>query len=175
MVPISKGFWEEEMTQVGFPGGASGKEPTWQCRRPKRCRFDPCVGKISYRKAWQPTPVSLCGESPWTEEPGGLSFLGLQRVRHDWSNLACMYNDPSTNKYNTTWHMSAYYFDHCLPYCTKYTKHRNTELLLYEILSVAKLSANHPSPHLQRLQTKEKVSYLWQTLRVTRVPGNNLL
>lgn len=57
----------------------------------------------------------------------------------------------------------------------KYTKHRNTELLLYENLSVAKFSANHPSPHLQRLQTKEKVSYLWQTLRVTRVPGNNLL
>ena len=26
---------------------------------------------------------------PWTEEPGGLEFTGLQRVRHDWSNLAC--------------------------------------------------------------------------------------
>ena len=25
---------------------------------------------------------------PWTEEPGGLVH-GLQRVRHDWSNLAC--------------------------------------------------------------------------------------
>ena len=25
---------------------------------------------------------------PWTEEPGGLQFIGLQRARHDWSNLA---------------------------------------------------------------------------------------
>ena len=26
----------------------------------------------------------------WTEEPGGLQTLGLQRVGHDWSDLACM-------------------------------------------------------------------------------------
>ena len=28
----------------------------------------------------------------WTEEPGGLQSIGLQRVGHDWSNLACMYS-----------------------------------------------------------------------------------
>ena len=32
---------------------------------------------------WQPTPVFLPGESPWTEEPGGLDSTGLQRVGHD--------------------------------------------------------------------------------------------
>ena len=26
---------------------------------------------------------------PWTEEPGGLQSMGSQRVRHDWSDLAC--------------------------------------------------------------------------------------
>jgi len=31
----------------------------------------------------QPTPVFLPGESPGTEEPGGLLSMGLQRVRHD--------------------------------------------------------------------------------------------
>ena len=36
------------------------------------------------RRAWQPTPVSLPGESPWTQEPGGLQSMGLQRVGHDW-------------------------------------------------------------------------------------------
>ena len=30
------------------------------------------VGKIPWKRAWQPTPVFLPGESPWTEEPGGL-------------------------------------------------------------------------------------------------------
>ena len=31
----------------------------------------------------QPTPLFLPGESPWTEEPGGLQSIGLHRVRHD--------------------------------------------------------------------------------------------
>ena len=48
---------------LGFPGGTSGKEPACQCRRPKRCWFDPWVRKIPWRKAPQPTPVFLPGES----------------------------------------------------------------------------------------------------------------
>ena len=51
-----------------------------QCGRPG---FDPWVGKIPWRKAWQPTPVFLPGESPWTEEPGELQSTGSQRVGHD--------------------------------------------------------------------------------------------
>ena len=54
----------------------------------KRCRFDPWVGKIPWRRAWQPTPVFLPGESPWTEELGGLQSMGLHRVRLDWGSLA---------------------------------------------------------------------------------------
>jgi len=30
---------------LDFPGGTSGKEPAGQCRRCKRCRFNPWVGK----------------------------------------------------------------------------------------------------------------------------------
>ena len=41
----------------GFPGGASGKGPTYQCRRPKRRRFHPWVRKTPWRRAQQPTPV----------------------------------------------------------------------------------------------------------------------
>ena len=37
-----------------------------------------------WRGAWQPTPMFLPGESPWTEEPGGLQSMGSQWVRHDW-------------------------------------------------------------------------------------------
>ena len=33
----------------------------------------------------------LTGESPWTEEPGGLQSIGVQRVGHDWSSLTCMH------------------------------------------------------------------------------------
>ena len=40
----------------GFPDGASGKEPACQCKRCKRRRLDPWVGKIPWKRAWQPTP-----------------------------------------------------------------------------------------------------------------------
>ena len=44
-------------------GDPSGKELTCQCRRLKRHSFNPWVGKIPWRRAWQPTPIFLPGES----------------------------------------------------------------------------------------------------------------
>ena len=35
----------------------------------------------------------LAWEIPWTVEPGGLQFIGLQRVEHNWSNLARTHQD----------------------------------------------------------------------------------
>ena len=35
----------------------------------------PPIRKTPWRRAWQPTPVFLPGESPWTEEPGGLQWI----------------------------------------------------------------------------------------------------
>ena len=59
----------------GKSSSTNGKEPTGQCRRCKSCGFDPWVGRIPWRKSWQPTPVffpgeshgqsSLAGNSPW--------------------------------------------------------------------------------------------------------------
>ena len=40
--------------------------------------FNPWLGKISGRKAWQSTPVYLPREFPWTEEPGRLQSIGSQ-------------------------------------------------------------------------------------------------
>ena len=51
------------LLRLGFPGGANGNEPICQCRRCKRCNFDPWVGKIPWRREWQPTPVFLPEES----------------------------------------------------------------------------------------------------------------
>ena len=40
------------------------------------------------------TPSSvLVWRIPWTEEPGGLQSMGLQRVGHDWSDLVCTWNN----------------------------------------------------------------------------------
>ena len=60
---------------MGFPGGVSGKEPVCQCRRHRRHRFNPWVGKIPWWRKWQPTSLFLPGKIPWTERPGGLHML----------------------------------------------------------------------------------------------------
>ena len=67
----------------GFPGGASGKEPTCQCKRLKRCRFNPWVRKIPWRRKWQPTPIF-----PWAEDSGRLQSIGSQSQTLR-SDLAC--------------------------------------------------------------------------------------
>ena len=36
--------------------------------------------EVPLEEAWQPIPVFLPGESPWTEEPGNLWSIGSQRV-----------------------------------------------------------------------------------------------
>ena len=56
-----------------IPGGASIKEATCQCRRHKRCRFDPWVGMIFWRGVWQPTLVFLPGESHGQRSLAGYS------------------------------------------------------------------------------------------------------
>jgi len=40
-----------------------GKEPACQCMRHKRLKFNPWVGRIPWRRAWQSTPIFLPGES----------------------------------------------------------------------------------------------------------------
>ena len=56
-------------------------------RRYKRLRFNPRVGKIPWRRAWQWLQYS-CLENPVDRGRGGLQSMGSQRVRHDWSHLA---------------------------------------------------------------------------------------
>ena len=55
-------------------------------------RFDPWIGEILWRRAWQPTPVFLPGEFPSSEELGGLQSTGSQRVGHDFRDLACTHS-----------------------------------------------------------------------------------
>ena len=65
---------------LGFPGGSECKESA--CNEGDLVSI-PGLGRFPWRRAWQPTPVFLPGESPWTEEPGGLQCMGLQRVGHN--------------------------------------------------------------------------------------------
>ena len=73
----------------GFPGGASGKEAACQCRRPKRLGFDPWVGKSPLSRKRQCTPAFLPRKFHAQGNLAGYTVHGMQRTRHDWSNLAC--------------------------------------------------------------------------------------
>ena len=45
--------------------------------------FDPWVEKIPPEKETATHSSTLSWKSPWTEKPGGLQFMGLQRIGHD--------------------------------------------------------------------------------------------
>ena len=53
------------------------------------------AAKIPWKREWLPTPYFLAWRIPQTEESGGLQFIGSQRVRHDWSDLACTCPHPN--------------------------------------------------------------------------------
>ena len=74
----------------GFPGGTSGKESAGQCRRHKRCKFDPWVRKIPWRRAWQPTAVFLPGESHGQRSLAGYNAYGCTELdRTEVTQHAC--------------------------------------------------------------------------------------
>ena len=67
---------------MGFPGGSDSKESA--------CSVGdlgsiPGLGRSPGGGHGNPLPIFLPGESPWTEEPGGLPSMGLQRVGHVWA------------------------------------------------------------------------------------------
>ena len=56
----------------------NGKETACQCRRHKRCWFDPWVGRIPWSRKWWPAIV-YAWKIPQTGEPGRLQPTGSQR------------------------------------------------------------------------------------------------
>ena len=66
---------------VGFPGGTSDKEPACQCERRERCRFDPWVGEIPWKKEMATHSRILADRIAWTKKPGGLQSMGFAKNR----------------------------------------------------------------------------------------------
>ena len=63
-----------------FPGDASGKEATYQCRRHKRCGFNPWVRKIPWGRKWQSTPEFLPRKSHAERSLGCYSPRGCKEA-----------------------------------------------------------------------------------------------
>ena len=81
---------------LGFPGGASGKEPIYQCLRHKRCGIGWSLGwEVPLEEGMATHSSTLAWRISWAEEPGGLQSTVLQRVEDDWSNLTRMHTVSS--------------------------------------------------------------------------------
>ena len=65
---------------LSFPGGSDSKESA--CNVGDLASI-PGLGRFPWRRTWHLTPVFLTEVSPWTEEPGGPQFMGLQRIVYD--------------------------------------------------------------------------------------------
>ena len=67
---------------VGFQGGASGKESTYNAGDIRDTGSIP--GSEDPLEGGMATHSSILAWSiPWTEEPGGIQSTGLQKVRHN--------------------------------------------------------------------------------------------
>ena len=63
-----------------IPWWLSSKEPTCQCRRRG---FNPWVGKLPWRRKWQPTPGFLLGKSQGQRSLAGCSPMGSQSLNNN--------------------------------------------------------------------------------------------
>ena len=77
---------------LGLPRWLSGKGSACQCRRYRgcrRCEFDAWIGKIPWRRKWQPISVFFPGISHGQRSLVNLQSMGSQRVRHDsdWAHM----------------------------------------------------------------------------------------
>ena len=97
--------------QWRFPWWFSGKESACQFKRCMRCGLCPWVGKIPWRRRWQPSPVLFPGESIWTKEPGGLHSVGSRRLGHDW---VTKHSTASKNHGSKNWLCILYIWFHIL-------------------------------------------------------------
>ena len=85
------------MTHQDFPSGSVGKRICLLCRKHRRYWFDPWVGKIPWRRAWQLSPVFLPGEShargAWQPLVHGVR---KSQTRLKWTHDACTWPSNAT-------------------------------------------------------------------------------
>ena len=86
--------------KAGLPSWCSGKESTFQCRGWKRCRFDPWVGKISWRRKWHYFTI-ITWKISWTEEGyihGVSKELDMTEHEYFYQSLSSIYFEAKTTR-----------------------------------------------------------------------------
>ena len=114
-------FYTHLWVFLRLPRWLSDKESTCQCRSHRRRGFNPWVGKIPWRRAWQPTPEflpekshgqrSLVGYSPWgckkldtTVHMPGYPLVFLFKLTFGFrKKVTCFYHSNSTIHISSIW------------------------------------------------------------------------
>ena len=77
------------------------------------------VWEDPWRRKWQPTPVLLPAESPWTVEPGGLQSLGSQKsqtpLKTGLVSPMCPWISERPLQPSSFWHLAVQ--EHALGWC----------------------------------------------------------
>ena len=73
----------------GFPGGGSAVKNPPAGQEPQETLVRSLGQEDSMEEGMATHSNILAWRSPWTVEPGRLQSMGLQRVGHDCSDLAC--------------------------------------------------------------------------------------
>ena len=83
---------------MGIPDSLAGKESAWNAGGPRRHGFNSWVGKIPWRRKWQPTPVFL------PEKSHGLGILVSYNLKgHKESDTAERLNMQAKHRKTACW------------------------------------------------------------------------
>ena len=126
-----------------IPGSPNSEEPACQCRRPKRCGFSPWVGEIPWRRAQQPTPAFLPGESHGQRKLAGYSPWGHKE----------------SDETEATWQHAGTDFvraRHFTAICWKFIVSTQTYLVSGTSLGVELLCSPHPAQQYNNLSLSQK-------------------
>ena len=101
-------FSDSSFPQYSFASGSVVKNPpACQCRR---CGFDPWVGKIPWRRNWQPTLVFFPGKSHGQKSPVGYSPWGCKGFGQDLSTKQQQQTSFKRNTQHAFWNSLELYF-----------------------------------------------------------------
>ena len=94
----------------------------------RRCGFDPWVGKIPWKRAWQPTPVflpgkshgqrSLAGYSPWGHKESDITEVtkhALTHIPHTHTTHPSQTHTPICAHFVSTYHTHLTHTSYILP------------------------------------------------------------
>ena len=84
------GYNKESLRSPGFPGGSELKNPSAM----QEIQIWSLGWEDPLEEGMATHSSILAWKISWTEETGRLQSMGSQRVRHNWSNYACMHRSP---------------------------------------------------------------------------------